>query len=202
MTQRGRGSRVEPRIVAGLDENRLTGYAALPVNHNPYMDEFQDGVLAAGALSPVPGDYAVVFDSASRAGAGTFRFRYWVDDVTPPTLRVRLAPSDPASLCWSRPSTRAPASTPTRSSSRSTASWRALTPQRRDLDLDRSLTFPARIDSALGVRLPGVQNTENVGQSSRTRACLPPRSASASRYFCRSRLRSSGASRGPAGRSE
>ncbi len=89
VTQRGRGTRVEPRIVAGLDENRLTGYAALPVNHNPYMDEFQDGVLAAGALSPMPGDYAVVFDSASRAGAGTFRFRYWVDDVTPPTVRVR-----------------------------------------------------------------------------------------------------------------
>ena len=37
---RGRGSRVEPRVVAGLDENRLTGYAGLPINHNPYMDEF------------------------------------------------------------------------------------------------------------------------------------------------------------------
>jgi subtilisin family serine protease len=89
VTQQGHGSRVEPRVVAGLDENRLTGYAALPTNHNPYMEEFQDAVLAAGALSPVPGEYAVVFDSASRAGAGTFRFRYWVNDITPPTLRVR-----------------------------------------------------------------------------------------------------------------
>jgi subtilisin family serine protease len=89
VTQHGRGSEVEPRIVAGLDESRLTGYAALPINHNPYMELFQAGVPAAGALSPVPGDYAVVFDSASRRGAGRFTFRYWVNDVTPPTLRVR-----------------------------------------------------------------------------------------------------------------
>ena len=52
---RGRGSRVEPRVVAGLDENRLTGYAGLPVNHNPYMEEFREPTLAAGALAPIPG---------------------------------------------------------------------------------------------------------------------------------------------------
>ena len=86
---RGRGSRVEPRVVAGLDENRLTGYAGLPTNHNPYMDAFGEPTLAAGALSPVPGEYGVVFDSAGRAGAGSFRFRYWVNDVTPPGLRLR-----------------------------------------------------------------------------------------------------------------
>jgi hypothetical protein len=75
--------------VSGLDEDRLTGYAGLPVNHNPYTDRFDAGLLAAGALSPAPGVYAVVFDSATRAGAGSFVFRYWVNDVTPPTLRVR-----------------------------------------------------------------------------------------------------------------
>ena len=88
ITHLGRGSHVEPRVVAGLDENRLTGYAGLPVNHNPYQDDFQQPVLAAGALSPAPGDYAVVFDSAARGGAGRFTFRYWVDDQTPPTLRL------------------------------------------------------------------------------------------------------------------
>ena len=75
--------------MAGLDENRLTGYAGLPVNHNPYMDEFREGVLAAGALSPTPGEYSVVFDSAAKAGAGPFMFRYWVNDVEPPVLRLR-----------------------------------------------------------------------------------------------------------------
>ncbi len=89
IVHRGRGSRVEPRVVAGRDENRLTGYAGLPINHNPYMNEFREPTLAAGALSPTPGAYAVVFDSASRAGAGSFRFRYWVNDVTPPALRLR-----------------------------------------------------------------------------------------------------------------
>jgi hypothetical protein len=46
-------------------------------------------VLAAGALLPAPGAYDVVFDSRSRAGAGRFMFRYWVNDVTPPTARLR-----------------------------------------------------------------------------------------------------------------
>ena len=89
ITRRKKGSTVEPRVVADFNENRLTGYAALPINHNPYMDNFQEPVLAAGALSPAPGPYAIVFDSATRAGAGAFTFRYWVNDVTPPTLRLR-----------------------------------------------------------------------------------------------------------------
>jgi len=53
------------------------------------MDAFQEPVLAAGALSPAHGPYAIVFDSATRAGAGAFTFRFWVNDVTPPTLRLR-----------------------------------------------------------------------------------------------------------------
>jgi subtilisin family serine protease len=89
VTRRAKGVTVEPRVVADFDENRLTGYAALPLNHNPYMDQFNTGVLAAGALSPAPGAYAIVFDSATRAGAGAFTFRFWVNDVTPPTLRLR-----------------------------------------------------------------------------------------------------------------
>jgi hypothetical protein len=91
VTSHAPGSRVEPRVVAGLDENRLTGYAALPVNSNPYLDEFRELVPAAGALSPIPGTYALVFDSATRAGAGRFTFRYWVNDITAPTLRLRTA---------------------------------------------------------------------------------------------------------------
>ena len=88
IVSRGRGSRVEPRIVANGDENRLTGYAALPLNHNPYVDEFSEPILAAGALRPVPGTYDVVFDSPTRQGAGTYRFRFWVDDERPPSARL------------------------------------------------------------------------------------------------------------------
>jgi subtilisin family serine protease len=89
VTQRAPGSRVEPRVVAGLEENRLTGYAGLPIAHNPYLDFFQTPVLAAGALLPVPGDYAIVFDSVEPAGSGRFTFRFWINDVSPPTARLR-----------------------------------------------------------------------------------------------------------------
>ena len=42
----------------------------------------------AGALSPAPGEYDVVFDTVRRAGAGSFTFRYWVNDTTPPSVRL------------------------------------------------------------------------------------------------------------------
>jgi hypothetical protein len=112
---RGRGVTVEPRILAGLDENRLTGYAALPLNLNPYLRTFGEPVLVAGALEPAEGPYTIVFDSPTQAGAGAFTFRFWIDDRRPPTallltrsvprstpLRVRLTDTgsgvDPESL--------------------------------------------------------------------------------------------------------
>jgi subtilisin family serine protease len=84
ITHRGQGSRVEPRVVVGGDENRLTGYGAIPVNLNPYVAEFGEPVLVAAAQRPDPGTYHVVFDSPTAEGAGSFRFRFWIDDVTPP----------------------------------------------------------------------------------------------------------------------
>lgn len=91
ITSRGRGVDVEPRVVEAGDENRLTGYPALPFNLNPYLVRFGDATLVAGAVQPAAGTYHVVFDGASAAGAGPFRFRYWVDDVVPPTARLVAA---------------------------------------------------------------------------------------------------------------
>jgi len=88
IVSREHGVRVQPRVVAEDDENRLTGYAALPLVLNPYLAGLMDPVLAAGAVRPAPGTYDVVFDSRTRAGAGAFTFRFWVDDVTPPSARV------------------------------------------------------------------------------------------------------------------
>ncbi|RIL06592.1 hypothetical protein DCC79_15345, partial [bacterium] len=85
---RGPGSRVEPRVVRGGDENRLTGYAALPFDQNPYVTDFGSPVPAAGAIRPAPGTYYVVFDSPTAAGAGSFRFRFWIDDVKPPAATI------------------------------------------------------------------------------------------------------------------
>ena len=89
VTSRAKGVRVEPRIVVAGDERRLTGYAALPFNLNPYLRTFGDPVPAAGAILPVAGSYDVVFDSPSGASAGKFSFRYWLNDATPPTAALR-----------------------------------------------------------------------------------------------------------------
>jgi hypothetical protein len=88
IVQRGAAVQVEPRVVSAGDENRLTGYAALPVNLNPYLAAFGEPVLAAGAIRPRAGSYDVVFDSATAAGAGRFTFRYWIDDTRPPAVTV------------------------------------------------------------------------------------------------------------------
>src|SRR5829696_1418699 len=89
VTGRGPGVRVEPRIVRAGDERRLTGYAALPFNLNPYLRTFGELVLAAGTILPAAGSYDVVFDSPSAARAGAFTFRYWVNDVSPPAASLR-----------------------------------------------------------------------------------------------------------------
>ena len=88
ITRRASGVRVEPRVVSAGDENRLTGYAALPLYLNPYLAQFDDPVLVAGALRPQPGIYDVVFDSPTAAGAGAYTFRFWVDDTRPPTAKL------------------------------------------------------------------------------------------------------------------
>ena len=104
----GRGVRVQPRVVRAGDENRLTGYAALPLNLNPYLPTLQELSPTAGAVRPDAGAYDVVFDTSSRRSAGKFTFRFWVGDTRPPRIKlltrrvregrsVRLRISDPGS---------------------------------------------------------------------------------------------------------
>jgi subtilisin family serine protease len=88
ITGRGPGVAVTPRIVLAGDENRLTGYTALPIVFNPYLERFLDPVAVSSATRPTPGSYDIVFDTPSRSGAGRFAFRFWVDDVTPPRIRL------------------------------------------------------------------------------------------------------------------
>src|SRR2546423_566429 len=95
------GVRVTPRLVRDGDENRLTGYAALPVNINPYSD-FGRVEPVVGAILPAPGVYDFVFDTPPQAKPGKFTFHMWVDDTTPPAVRllagrartIRLAVTD------------------------------------------------------------------------------------------------------------
>jgi len=85
---KGTGVRVTPRVVAEQDENRLMGDPALPVVLNPYLPTFGRLEPVAGAILPAPGTYDVVFDTPSTSGAGPFRFRFWINDTTPPSARL------------------------------------------------------------------------------------------------------------------
>jgi subtilisin family serine protease len=102
-----KGVRVSPRLVADSDENRLVGYTALPTSLNPYQ-EFGHPEPVVAAVLPDPGRYAFVFDTPTGAEPGAFRFRFWVDDTTPPSIRllnrtaiagrpIRFAVRDPGS---------------------------------------------------------------------------------------------------------
>jgi hypothetical protein len=77
---------VLPRVVRAGDENRLVGIPGLPFNINPYVDEFGDARPIAGAIRPAPGTYDLVFDSRIKGDRYTFRF--WVDDIRPPSARL------------------------------------------------------------------------------------------------------------------
>jgi hypothetical protein len=80
--------RAIPHIVFAGAEDHLAGYTALPFDLNPYRKSFGASVSVAGVVLPAGGPYDIVFDTRSRAAAGPFSFRYWVNDVTPPKLKV------------------------------------------------------------------------------------------------------------------
>ncbi|MFN2469560.1 MAG: S8 family serine peptidase [Gaiellaceae bacterium] len=95
VVSRAPGVTVEPRVVAARNENRLMGEVGLPINVNPYLGRLSLPEPVAGAVLPLPGVYDIVFDSRTRAGAGRFAFRFWLNDTIPPRLRLvrRVVPA-------------------------------------------------------------------------------------------------------------
>ncbi|HET7352658.1 MAG TPA: S8 family serine peptidase [Gaiellaceae bacterium] len=107
VVSRAQGVRVSPRLVAGGDENRLVGYTGLPASLNPYQEFGRPEPVVAAVLAD-PGTYDFVFDTPTGAKPGAFRFRFWVNDTSPPSIRLldrtaiagrllRLAVHDPGS---------------------------------------------------------------------------------------------------------
>jgi subtilisin family serine protease len=88
VTALDRGVKVEPRVVRADDENRLAGYTALPFDQNPYRTSYGQHRLVAGVALPAPGAYDVVFDTPLNGRPGGFRFRFWLGDAAPPSVRV------------------------------------------------------------------------------------------------------------------
>jgi subtilisin family serine protease len=87
VTSRAPGVRVSPRLVVAGDENRLVGQTGLPANINPYKG-YGETTPAVGTVLSIPGTYDFVFDTPSRGKPGPFTFRVWVNDTTPPRIRL------------------------------------------------------------------------------------------------------------------
>ena len=83
------GGAVSPRVVVAGDENRVVGWAGVPLNLNPFQGRWLRPQPVAGAIRPAAGSYDIVFDSRSRPARFTFRF--WIDDVRAPTVRLPRA---------------------------------------------------------------------------------------------------------------
>jgi hypothetical protein len=87
VVQHGAGVRVSPRLVQGEDENRVVGYTGIPASLNPYQG-FDQAEPVVGAVLPDRGTYEFVFDTPTGKSPGTFTFRFWVNDTTPPSIRL------------------------------------------------------------------------------------------------------------------
>ena len=85
---RGPRVRVTARTLFDGDEDRQVGYTSLPFNLNPYLPSFGRPRAVSGAVLPAPGSYDIVFDTPSARAAGRFTFRFWINDTTPPRLRL------------------------------------------------------------------------------------------------------------------
>ncbi|HEY3549669.1 MAG TPA: S8 family serine peptidase [Gaiellaceae bacterium] len=83
---------VSPRLVAGDDENRVVGYTGIPASLNPYQG-FASAEPIVAAVLPDPGTYEFVFDTPTGKRPGAFRFRFWINDTSPPSIR-RLGRTD------------------------------------------------------------------------------------------------------------
>jgi subtilisin family serine protease len=77
-----------PHIVIGADENHVAGYTALPLDLNPYRNQYGDPRRVAGVVLPAAGTYEVVFDTPTGLKPGPFTFHLWIGDSTPPRLRL------------------------------------------------------------------------------------------------------------------
>jgi subtilisin family serine protease len=87
------GAQIDPWYLGAKDESAVQGFAGTPVDVNELTYDYQTAVGAAGAAYPGAGTYYVSVDSGrgrftGASLAGSFVLRSWVDDLTPPSLRL------------------------------------------------------------------------------------------------------------------
>ena len=87
------GSRPEPWFLGSQDENDVQGYTGTPVDANLLTLDYRLDIGAAGVIFPRSKRYYVAVDSGSdiftgRSLAGRYVLRSWINDVTPPRLKI------------------------------------------------------------------------------------------------------------------
>jgi minor extracellular serine protease Vpr len=87
------GAQIDPWWLGSLDENDVQGYAGTPVNVNDLMPDVHDDVHAAGVVFPRQQEFYVSVDSGrdrftGRSLPGAYVLNWWLNDVTPPTVRL------------------------------------------------------------------------------------------------------------------
>jgi hypothetical protein len=88
-----RNAVIDPWLLGSLDENDVQGETGTPMNVNPLTFDYGLAIGAAGVMFPSLKRYYVVVDSTQdlytgRALRGSYRLRYWVNDLRPPVLRL------------------------------------------------------------------------------------------------------------------
>jgi hypothetical protein len=97
-------AQIDPFYLGAQDESTVQGFAGTPVNVNALTPGYLLPVGAAGAAFPRQQSFFIAVDSGrdrftGRSHAGSYMLRSWVDDVTPPSVRLlttRLAAGRPA----------------------------------------------------------------------------------------------------------
>ena len=84
---------VDPFFLGSLDESDVQGYAGTPVDVNDLTFDHNLAISAAGIESPRPQRYYISVDSGrdiftGQSFAGPYILRSWINDVTPPAVRV------------------------------------------------------------------------------------------------------------------
>ncbi len=87
------GAQIDPWFLGSPNERDVQGYAGTPVNVNELMFDFKVDLGTAGASFPKVQRFFVAVDSGADAFThkslpGQYILRSWVNDVTPPTVRL------------------------------------------------------------------------------------------------------------------
>jgi minor extracellular serine protease Vpr len=87
------GAQIDPWYLGAQDESSVQGQAGTPVDVNELTYDYPNDIGVAGASFPAPGRYWISVDSGQgrfdgTSLAGSYELHAWVNDVTPPTLKL------------------------------------------------------------------------------------------------------------------